>query len=162
MTHPNLTWYCAECGYLVTGGGHHCPPDPQAVISTLVNALPRNAPSPNVKEEIERVSMLLREHRPDALEVDATTLRWLLAARSYLENATETLSQHRAVISAAQEEQTPPPSPDVGEKTPDAPRRPWYQHITVGYVVKQDAAPHRAYAGARPPHDSFEDCGGGW
>lgn len=88
MAHPDLTWFCGCCGYKrVEGQAHTCPPEPQQTIEKLVDLLPRNAPSADVLAEIERLGVLLRTYRPDALEVDATTLRWLLAAYSQIEAA---------------------------------------------------------------------------
>lgn len=117
MAHPGIRWYCGECGW-PRGDEHTCPPENGEVIASLVDALPRNTPRPAVTEEIERVSALLRDHRPDALEVDASALSWLLSAWSYLENATEKLASHRAVIAAAQTPKAPPapavaPAPEV-------------------------------------------------
>lgn len=94
MGHPGITWYCAECGWKRTAE-HTCPPDARETIAKLVDLLPRNAPSTDVLAEIERLGVLLRTYRPDALQTDAATLRWLLAAYSHLEAAREQLTPYR-------------------------------------------------------------------
>lgn len=94
MAHPNITWYCAECGWK-RAEVHTCPPDSQQTIAKLVDLLPRNAPAPPVLAEIERLGELRRQHNFDAIEVSDTTLQWLLAAFSHLEAARELLAPYR-------------------------------------------------------------------
>lgn len=99
MSHPHLTWYCGECGYpRHHDTPHTCPPDAQEVVRSLVDALPHNAPPAAVREEIERVSALLKDHRPDAVQVDAVTLRWLLTGLSFLDVSTDALKAHTAIL----------------------------------------------------------------
>lgn len=99
MSHPSITWYCGECGYLRHHETPHaCPPDAQGVVHTLVDALPSNTPDAAVHEEIERVAALLKDHRPDAVQVGADTLRWLLTGFSFLDVATDTLKAHAAIL----------------------------------------------------------------
>lgn len=56
--HPNLTWYCANCGWK-RGEVHTCPPDPQETIGRLLDLLPPRTPSPGdlakAQAEIERL-----------------------------------------------------------------------------------------------------------
>lgn len=95
MAHPRITWYCASCGYN-RSETHTCPPDPRATIDSLVDALPTNAPSPDVRKEIKLLSDLLRQFQPDAMNASAGTIRWLLAAFSYQQNAEEKLRPYTA------------------------------------------------------------------
>ena len=99
MSHPDIAWYCGECGY----PRHHetphtCPPDAQVVLHKLVDALPTNVPDDQIREEIEALSALLQEHRPDALQVNADALRWLLTGFSFLNVSTDALKAHTAIL----------------------------------------------------------------
>lgn len=99
MSHPNITWHCGECGYPRNHDTPHtCPPDTQQVVHTLVDALPTNAPNAAVREEIEALSVLLKEHRPDAVQVGADALRWLLSGFSFLDASTDALKAHAAIL----------------------------------------------------------------
>lgn len=99
MAHPDLRWYCGECGYPRTSDvPHTCPPDAEGVVRSLVDALPSNAPPPTIAEEIRALSESLRHHRPDAWTVSADALRWLLAGHAYLETAKEKLQAHKAIL----------------------------------------------------------------
>ncbi len=97
MSRPDVAWFCAECGYKIRDP-HTCPPEAREVVHTLVDGLPRNVCPDAVRQEVEEVRRMLREHRPDALQVSATTLSWLLAALSYLDVAEDALKAHKAIL----------------------------------------------------------------